>query len=135
MKRLAKLFAALLLMPLAALAETPEAVFTNPPAAARPGVMWMWMGCNNSKAAITRDLEALHGAGYGRTLMFSLADVTTPWPHPIGKSPTPEIVAWTEPWWVLVRHAVRSRSGWGWSLGCSMGRATRRAAGRGSRRS
>ena len=85
---------------------SPEEVFRNPPPDARPGVMWMWMGSNNSKEAITRDLEALHGAGYGRTLMFNLADVTTPWAHPIGKSPTPEIVAWTRPWWALVRHAA-----------------------------
>lgn len=53
----------------------------------------MWMGCNNSKVAITRDLEALHNAGYGRTLMFSLADVTMPWVHLIEKSPTPEIIS------------------------------------------
>ena len=117
MKRLAELCAALLLLPSAALAETPEAVFTNPPSAARPGVMWMWMGCNNSKAAITRDLEALHGAGYGRTLMFSLADVTTPWAHPIGKSPTPEIVAWTEPWWALVKHAAQESKRLGMEFG------------------
>jgi alpha-L-rhamnosidase len=106
MNQIARFLASLLLMPLAMFADTLEDVFTNPPPAARPGVMWMWMGCNNSKAAITRDLEALHAAGYGRTLMFSLADVTTPWAHPIGKSPTPEIVAWTEPWWALVRHAA-----------------------------
>ena len=103
---LLSLFTVLVLFACAARADSLDAVFTNPPPAARPGVMWMWMGCNNSKAAITRDLEALHGAGYGRTLMFSLADVTTPWAYPIGKSPTPEIVAWTEPWWALVRHAA-----------------------------
>ena len=117
MRRFAPLLAALLLVPFAGFAETPEAVFTNPPTAAKPGVMWMWMGCNNSKAAITRDLEALHDAGYGRTLMFSLADVTTPWAHPIGKSPTPEIVAWTEPWWALVRHAAQESKRLGMEFG------------------
>ena len=87
-------------------ADLLEDTFRNPPPEARPGVMWMWMGSNNSEAAITRDLEALHTAGFGRTLMFPLADVTTPWAGEIGKSPTPEFVAFTEPWWGLVRHAA-----------------------------
>ncbi len=76
-----------------------ERAFTNPPAAAKPGVLWMWMGCNLSKQGITRDLEALKAAGFNRTTMFSLADVTTPWAGEIGNSPTPEIISWTEPWW------------------------------------
>jgi alpha-L-rhamnosidase len=95
-----------LVAPALLLADSVEDVFRNPPAAAQPGVMWMWMGCNNSEAGITRDLEALHDAGYGRTLMFPLADVTTPWAGEIGRSPTPEFVAFTEPWWALVRHAA-----------------------------
>ena len=87
-------------------AETLEKDFTNPPDAAKPGVMWMWMGRNITRQSITRDLEALHEAGYGRTLTFSLADTTTPWPGEIGNSPHPEAIAWTEPWWKLVRHAA-----------------------------
>ncbi len=50
------------LVPAGLFADPLDVVFTNPPPAARPGVMWMWMGCNISKAAITRDLEALHDA-------------------------------------------------------------------------
>ena len=76
------------------------------PEAAKPGVLWMWMGCNLSKAGITRDLEALKQEGFNRTTMFSLADITTPWAGEIGKSPTPEIISWTEPWWKLVRYAA-----------------------------
>jgi hypothetical protein len=57
-----------------------ERIFENPPESARPGVLWEWMGCNISKEGITRDLEALRETGFNRTLMFSLADVTTPWP-------------------------------------------------------
>lgn len=86
--------------------ENPEQVFTNPPEAAKPGVLWMWMGYNLSKDGITRDLEALKDAGFNRTTMFSLADVTTPWAGEIENSPTPELVSWTEPWWKLVRHAA-----------------------------
>jgi len=69
-------------------------------------VMWMWMGCHLSQAGITRDLEALHEAGFGGTLMFHLTDAPTTWSADIGKSPTPEIITWSEPWWKLVRHAA-----------------------------
>ena len=87
-------------------ADDLESIFRQPPPAARPHVMWMWMGCNLSKPEITKDLEALKDAGFGGTLMFSVADTTTPWPGEIGKSPTPEIVTFTEPWWELVRHTA-----------------------------
>jgi hypothetical protein len=83
-----------------------ESYFTNPPESAKPGVLWMWMGSNISKSGITKDLEALKKAGFNRTTMFSLSDVCTPWTGEIGKSPTPEIIAWTEPWWKMVRHAA-----------------------------
>lgn len=53
-------------------------VFQNPPAAARPQVLWMWMGGNVSSNGITRDLEALRDAGFGGATMFSLADSCTP---------------------------------------------------------
>ncbi|MEY4538602.1 MAG: hypothetical protein RLZZ306_359, partial [Bacteroidota bacterium] len=83
-----------------------ESYFTNPPESAKPGVLWMWMGSNISKTGITKDLEALKKAGFNRTTMFSLSDVCTPWTGEIGKSPTPEIIAWTEPWWKMVRHSA-----------------------------
>ena len=87
-------------------AADPEKVFHNPPESAKPGVLWMWMGCNISKEGITRDLEELKAAGFNRTTMFSLADVTIPWAAEIQNSPTPEILAWKDPWWKLVRHAA-----------------------------
>ncbi|TCD28554.1 hypothetical protein EZ456_03960 [Pedobacter psychrodurus] len=95
----------------------PEKVFLNPPESAKPGVLWMWMGANLSKAGITKDLEALKKEGFNRTTMFSLADVTTPWAGEIGKSPTPEIVSWTEPWWALVRHAAQESKRLGMDFG------------------
>jgi len=87
-------------------ADELDEIFANPPESAKPGALWMWMGCNLSSNGITRDLEALKKAGFNRTTMFSLADVTTPWACEIRNSPTPEIVAWTEPWWKLVRFAA-----------------------------
>jgi hypothetical protein len=45
-------------------------------------------------------------AGIGGATIFSLADTLIPWSGVILKSPTPEIVTWTEPWWEMVRHAA-----------------------------
>lgn len=81
-------------------------IFTTPPQSARPYVLWMWMGSNISKLGITRDLEAMKEAGIGGATIFSLADTLTPWAGVILKSPTPEIVTFTEPWWAMVRHAA-----------------------------
>lgn len=84
----------------------PEDVFLSPPGYAKPGVLWMWMGYNLTKEGITKDLESLKAAGFGHTSMFSIADVVIPWATMIEKTPTPEMIAWTEPWWQLVRHAA-----------------------------
>ncbi len=64
------------------------------------------MGHNISAAGITRDLEAMREAGIGGATIFSLADTVIPWAGAILKSPTPEVVSFTEPWWKLVRHAA-----------------------------
>ncbi|RNL56628.1 glycosyl hydrolase [Pedobacter jejuensis] len=98
-------------------ADNPEQVFLNPPESAKPGVLWMWMGANLSKSGITKDLEALKKEGFNRTTMFSLADVTTPWAGEINKSPTPEIISWTEPWWDLVKHAASESKRLGMDFG------------------
>jgi len=95
----------------------PAAVFISPPESAKPGVLWMWMGANISKEGITKDLEALKQEGFNRTTMFSLADITTPWSGVIGKSPTPEIISWTEPWWKMVRHAAEESKRLGMDFG------------------
>ncbi len=94
-----------------------EKVFLSPPSSAKPGVLWMWMGANISKEGITKDLEALKQQGFNRTTMFSLADITTPWSGVIGKSVTPEIIAWTEPWWKMVRHAAEESKRLGMDFG------------------
>ena len=64
------------------------------------------MGSNISRSGITRDLEAMKEGGIGGATIFSLADSTTPWAGAILKSPTPEVVSFTDPWWQLVRHAA-----------------------------
>ena len=85
----------------------PAYVFNNPPDDAKPGVLWMWMGTNVSRQGITKDLEALKEEGFSSATMASLADATMPWSTIIQKSPTLEIVGWTEPWWKLVRFAAQ----------------------------
>lgn len=80
--------------------------FIHPSEAAKPRVLWMWMGSNVSKSGIKRDLLALKDAGYGGVTLFSLADTTSPWAGRIAKSPTPDVVAFTPPWWDLVRYAT-----------------------------
>jgi alpha-L-rhamnosidase len=95
----------------------PQILFLHPPESARPGVLWMWMGTNMNKAAITTDLVALKNAGFNRTTVVSLADVVNPWGEIIGKSPTPEIVSWTEPWWKMVRFAAEESKRLGMDFG------------------
>jgi hypothetical protein len=87
-------------------AASPEEVFRNPPDTAKPGVWWHWMGSNVSKEGITRDLEAFKKAGISGATIFGMADVCTPWAGHIENSPTDGLLAFTDPWWKLVRHAA-----------------------------
>ncbi|MBN8460805.1 MAG: hypothetical protein J0M04_23490 [Verrucomicrobia bacterium] len=95
----------------------PEQAFRNPSADAMPGVWWHWMGCNVSREGITRDLEAFKEAGISSATIFGMADVCTPWAGHIENSPTDGLLAFTDPWWKLVRHAA----GEGKRLGIDVG--------------
>ncbi|RYX82902.1 hypothetical protein EON83_17495 [bacterium] len=97
---------ALLLAASLARADELSDAFRTPPNEAKPRVLWMWMGSNVSKAGIKRDLVALKEAGYSGTTLFSLADTTSPWAGRIANSPTPDVVAFSKPWWDLVRYAT-----------------------------
>ncbi|HVY76603.1 MAG TPA: glycosyl hydrolase, partial [Puia sp.] len=97
--------------------DDPEFLFLHPPESAKPGVLWMWMGSNLSKSGITKDLEALRQEGFSSTTMLSLADVVTPWANEIGKSPTPQFISWTEPWWDLVKYAAKESKRLGMDFG------------------
>jgi hypothetical protein len=55
-------------------ADELDEIFANPPESAKPGVLWMWMGCNLSSTESPATLSA-ENAGFNRTTMFSLADV------------------------------------------------------------
>jgi hypothetical protein len=110
-------FECLTLLSFSQATDDPETLFRYPPESAKPGVLWMWMGSNISKDGITKDLEVLKKQGFNRTTMFSLADITTPWAGEIKNSPTPEIIAWTEPWWRMVRHAAEESKRLGMDFG------------------
>jgi hypothetical protein len=99
------------------LKDDPEYVFTNPPEDAKPGVLWMWMGSNVSQHGITKDLEAMKAEGFNSATMSTLADVTMPWSAVIKRSPTPQIIGWTEPWWKLVRYATEEAQRLNMTLG------------------
>ena len=83
-----------------------ERRFEDPPESARPGVWWHWMGCNVTREGITRDLEAFQRAGIAMVTIFGLADSCTPWAASIANSPTDGLIAFTDPWWELVRYAA-----------------------------
>ena len=87
-------------------AASPEEVFRNPPDTAKPGVWWHWMGSNVSKEGITQDLEEFKKAGISGATIFGMADVCTPWAGHIENSPNDGLLAFTDPWWKLVRHAA-----------------------------
>jgi hypothetical protein len=86
--------------------EDLETVFRQPPESALPGVWWHWMGCNVTKEGITRDLEEFKSAGIGSATIFGMADACVPWAGHIENSPTDGLLAFTDPWWQLVRHAA-----------------------------
>jgi hypothetical protein len=87
-------------------ADELDEIFANPPDSAKPGVWWHWMGCNVTREGVTRDLEAFKAAGIGGATLFGMADVCTPWAAHIDNSPTDGLLAFTDPWWKLVRHAA-----------------------------
>ena len=108
MKKTALLLGLALSLPCALRAADPDpqTVFQNPPESAMPGVWWHWMGCNVTKEGITRDLEEFKRVGIGGATIFGMADVCTPWAAHIENSPTDGLIAFTDPWWEMVRHAA-----------------------------
>ena len=89
-----------------AAASDPEKAFLQPTQDAKPGVWWHWMGSNVSREGITRDLEAFKEGGIAAATIFGMADVCTPWAGHIENSPNDGLLAFTDPWWKLVRHAA-----------------------------
>lgn len=75
--------------------------FRNPPASAKPWVIWYWMHGAFSRAGITADLEAMKAAGIGGAYLMPIEDtVTPPIFQPTARQLSPE-------WWQLVHFAMQ----------------------------
>lgn len=63
-------------------------------------------------------MEAFEEAGIGGATIFGMADVCSPWAAHIENSPHEGLIALTEPWWEMVRHAAAEER----RLGIDVGR-------------
>ena len=103
-------YAALLLatLPSSAAAQSAErqADFLNPPATARAGVYWIWMGGMISREGITKDLEALTAQGIGRVLIMQMPE-TCPFPHQWSFRDYPgKVKVLSDEWFALLNFAI-----------------------------
>ena len=84
-----------------------EGGFRSPPPECRPEVFWDWMGGLVSREGITRDIEALAGAGVGGVLIMQMPDQlagTVQWrlrDYP-GK-----VKCLSDEWFALMNHAAK----------------------------
>ncbi|MBJ6110416.1 DNA-binding protein [Hymenobacter sp. BT523] len=78
-----------------------EAVFKNPPEAARPWVFWYWMNGAVTPAGITADLEAMKEAGIGGAYLMPIKDVENP---PAISPPARQL---SPQWWAMVKHSMQ----------------------------
>jgi hypothetical protein len=76
-----------------------ESDFASPPMAARPHVMWHWMGADFSQPGITKDLEAMKACGIGGAEIFNLG-------AEIGNVPWPEQTYRGKAYWEAMRHTL-----------------------------
>ena len=92
-------------------ADEIEDAFRQPPASARPWVIWYWMHGAISREGITADLEAMKTAGIAGAYLMPIKDVEKPelFPHPI-RTLTPE-------WWKVLRHTMSEADRLGIKLG------------------
>ena len=75
------------------------AQFASPPMAAKPHVMWHWMGADFSQPGITKDLEAMKALGIGGAEIFNLG-------AEIGNVPWPEQTYRGKAYWEAMRHTL-----------------------------
>ncbi len=86
--------------------DTLERAFVNPPAAARPGVFWQWMGGLISREGITKDLEAMATHGVGAVMVMQMPD-QAPYPQRWDFREYPgKVKVLSDEWFAIVNHAV-----------------------------
>ena len=76
-----------------------EKDFVTPPMAAKPHVMWHWMGADFSQPGITKDLEAMAACGIGGAMIFNLG-------AEIGNAPWPGQTYRGNAYWEAMRHTL-----------------------------
>jgi len=95
-----------------------EAAFQHPPPEAKPWTFWYWMQNSATKAAITRDLEAMADHGIGGVYLFTIGG---------GKALTdPPVPSLSDVWWEHIDHTLKEadRLGLGVRLNACDGWAT-----------
>jgi len=78
----------------------------NPPPAARPGVLWDWMGGMISRDGITKDLEAMAAQGIGKVMIMQMPD-QCPYPRQWSYRDYPgKVKVLSDEWYDLMNFAV-----------------------------
>jgi hypothetical protein len=97
----ATLLLMLMIVGIAGKAQTLEAGFRHPPAAARPWVFWYWMQAAVSKEGVLADLRAMKEAGIGGAYLMPIKGAANP---PLTDTP---VVQLSPAWWEMVRYAMQ----------------------------
>ena len=98
-------------------ADDLDDLFAHPPAKARTGVWWHWMGSQVTEAGIAADLAYFRDVGISTATIFGLADVCTPWARRIARTPNDGLEPFSPAWWRLVRFACDEAERAGIELG------------------
>ncbi|MDR3094126.1 MAG: hypothetical protein LBU62_05740 [Bacteroidales bacterium] len=80
--------------------------FQEPPNEYRPCVWWHWLGSNFRKEGITKDLEAMKGAGIGGATIFNIASSVQNSHAPIENNPWPHQTYRSEAYWDAFKHTL-----------------------------
>ena len=91
--------------------DVPDSLFTNPPAEARPLIIWQWMDGVVSREGITADLEAYSRAGLGGVQQFQIGGPLQ------GEIRDTANAIGSDNWRELMRHAISECQRLGLSFG------------------
>lgn len=82
-------------------ADIIEQTFLNPPASARPWVIWYWLHGAVSREGIKADLEAMKEVGIGGAYLMTIKDTSFAIPF------QPQVRQLTPEWWGMVKYALQ----------------------------
>ncbi len=91
----------------AAAEEDWEGGFRSPPPECRPEVFWDWMGGLVSREGITRDIEALAGAGVGGVLIMQMPDQLAGVVQWRLRDYPGKVKCLSDEWFALMNHAAK----------------------------